>query len=129
MWIAPAEPIGIGAQWRIVDRMDAGPMQLDVVSTATLLARDGPTLEVRLTSVVGMPEEEVFLELDGFNGTVKELAVRGTQDLTLRVDRPVALLRTSRIRTHFVVRGWKGPFPVTVTTDIDQRIRATAEDR
>ena len=124
----PAEPVGIGATWRIDDTLVTGPMRLDVVTTATLVEREGPRVTVRLSSAIARAPDEVAIELDGFTGKVKELDVRGSQEVTLRLDRPVAIDRTSRIWTHVVVRGWRGPFPVTVTMDVTQRIRARAKE-
>lgn len=124
----PEDPVGVGAVWRIRDHLDTALMRFDMVTTVTLIERRGNLVKVRLRNAIANVPTDVTVDLDGFSGKLKALDVSGRQDVTFRLDRPVALERNSRIQTHLVVRGWRGPFPVTVTMDVNQRIWATARE-
>lgn len=115
----PAEAVGPGARWQVIDQEDSAGMTLRVVSTYVLEAREGDTLTLALSIALDAPPAEV--SLPGFVGKVRKLTFVGSQQLTLDLSEPIPE-RSGSNQVHLDMKGKKAMLPVSMVLDVDQQI-------
>ncbi|MFZ2176074.1 MAG: hypothetical protein WAW17_18945 [Rhodococcus sp. (in: high G+C Gram-positive bacteria)] len=84
----PAEPVGVGGQWTIHQRVMSG-ITLDQTTTVTLAAREGDRLTVDYT-IAQTPQSPVW-QLPGDSGTltVDQYVMEGTGTMTIDLGLPL----------------------------------------
>ncbi|MGW0179287.1 hypothetical protein [Nocardia sp. NPDC003345] len=95
----PDEPVGVGAVWRVQQTVGGG-VDLDQVTTATLLARDGGRLTIRL-DVTQTPKSAVW-DLPNEAGTldIEDYAMQGNGEVTVDLGLPLPIAGSISIGGH-----------------------------
>ncbi|MGW6336929.1 hypothetical protein [Nocardia rhamnosiphila] len=99
----PDEPVGVGAVWRVQQTVGGG-VDLDQVTTATLVARDGGRLSIRL-DVTQTPKSSIW-DLPNEAGTldIEDYAMQGSGDITVDLGLPLPVAGSISIGGHQIYR-------------------------
>ncbi|WP_442790759.1 hypothetical protein [Nocardia sp. NBC_01329] len=99
----PDEPVGEGAVWRVQQTVGGG-VDLDQVTTATLVDRDGGRLSIRL-DVTQTPKSNIW-DLPNEAGTldIEDYAMQGSGDITVDLGLPLPVAGSISIGGHQIYR-------------------------
>ncbi|NUP28090.1 MAG: hypothetical protein HOQ44_15620 [Nocardia sp.] len=95
----PDEPVGVGAVWRVQQTVGGG-VDLDQVTTATLVDRDGGRLSIHL-DVTQTPKSSIW-DLPNEAGTldIEDYAMQGNGDITVDLGLPLPVAGSISIGGH-----------------------------
>ncbi|WP_432278859.1 hypothetical protein [Nocardia carnea] len=95
----PDEPVGVGAVWQVRQTVGGG-VDLDQVTTATLVARDGGRLSIRL-DVAQTPKSSTW-DLPNAAGTldIEDYTMQGSGDITVDLGLPLPVAGSISIGGH-----------------------------
>lgn len=95
----PDEPVGVGAVWQVRQSVGGG-VDLDQVTTATLVARDGGRLSIRL-DVTQTPKSDTW-DLPNAAGTldIEDYVMQGSGDITVDLGLPLPVAGSIAIGGH-----------------------------
>lgn len=95
----PDEPVGVGAVWQVHQTVGGG-VDLDQVTTATLVARDGARLSIRL-DVTQTPKSRTW-DLPNAAGTldIEDYTMEGSGEITVDLGLPLPVAGSISIGGH-----------------------------
>ncbi|WP_432278606.1 hypothetical protein [Nocardia carnea] len=110
----PDEPVGVGAVWQVRQSVGGG-VDLDQVTTATLVARDGGRLSIRL-DVTQTPTSDTW-DLPNAAGTldIEDYVMQGSGDITVDLGLPLPVAGSIAIGGH---QYYRNPRTATVLRQI-----------
>lgn len=110
----PDEPVGVGAVWRVQQTVGGG-VDLDQVTTATLVARDGGRLTIRL-DVTQTPKSSIW-DLPNEAGTldIEDYAMQGSGEITVDLGMPLPIAGSITIGGH---QFYRNPQTATVLRQV-----------
>src|SRR5690606_21871120 len=95
----PDEPVGVGAVWQVRQTVGGG-VDLDQVTTATLVDRDGGRLSIRL-DVTQTPQSSTW-DLPNAAGTldIEDYAMQGSGEITVDLGLPLPVAGSITLGGH-----------------------------
>lgn len=110
----PAQPIGVGARWKVRRTIDVGGAQLVTMTTATVTAFDEHALAVALATEISGADQHA--QRDGITVELKRITGSGTGTAVIDLTRMTMTgERTLRVAFDMVAHGQTSPLAMTTS--------------
>ena len=121
----PAAEVGPGAVWTVSDRLELDALAIDTLTTWTLQSVDGDA--ATLSAVVTGRPDQTELVFEEATATVRQLDIRGTARVVQPLGAVVPTEREGSGAYAIDLRVRKGPLPIEIELDIQERNSATSD--